>query len=68
MTTDVMVYDVDRGRSYCANFGEGGWVKWPAEENGWARRVKCGDPGDAAWELPPKNAALALRLSGVEEV
>jgi hypothetical protein len=67
VNTDVLVYDVD-GRHYVANFGEGGWVKWPAEMNGWARRAKCGDPGDDAYELPPFNAALALMLSGVEDL
>jgi hypothetical protein len=67
MTTDTLVYDVDRGRNYVANF-DGQWLRWPAEENGWARRVTCGDPGDDAYELPPFNAALALMLSGVEDL
>lgn len=68
MNADILVYDVDRGRSYCANFGEDGWFRWPAREGGWAQRRKCGDPGDDAWELPPKNARLALLLSGVEDL
>ena len=67
MTTDTLVYDVDRGRSYVANF-DGQWFNWPAEVNGWAQRVTCGDPGDSAYELPPKFAALALMLSGVEDL
>jgi len=71
MNTDILVYDLD-GRNYVANFGEGadvltsGWLKWPAEADGWRKRSKTTDPGNDAWELPPKNAALALRLSGVE--
>lgn len=67
MNADVLVYDVDHGRFYVANFGESGWVKWPAEVDGWRQRVKTTDPGDDAWELPPRNAALALRLSGADE-
>jgi hypothetical protein len=62
----ILVYDVDRGRSYCANVA-GQWLRWPAEEGGWAQRVTCRGPGDDAIELPPFNAALALMLSGVED-
>jgi hypothetical protein len=65
LNADIMVYDLD-GSHYVANFGEGGWLKWPAEHDGWRKRSKTTDPGNGAWELPPKNAALALMLSGVE--
>lgn len=65
MNTDVLVYDVD-GSHYVANFGEGGWIRWPAEAGGWSKRSKSTDPGNHAIELPPRNAQLALRLSGVE--
>lgn len=68
MNTDILVYDVDRGRRYAAHFGEDGWLTWPAREGGWAERKTCNDPGDGAWELPPFNAALALLLSGVEDL
>jgi hypothetical protein len=66
MNADVLVYDVD-GKHYVANFGEDGWVTWPAKQDGWRERRKCSDPGNEAVELPPKNAWLALKLSGVDE-
>jgi hypothetical protein len=62
----VLVYDVG-GTHYVANFGEGGWFKWPAKKDGWREHVRSTDPGDDAIELPPFNAALALMLSGVDE-
>jgi hypothetical protein len=65
MTTDTLVYDLD-GRNYVANF-DGQWLRWPAEVNGWALRVTCGDPGDQAYEYPPAQARLALMLSGVDD-
>lgn len=65
MNTDVLVYDVD-GTHYIGIFADGERWRWPAKEGGWKERVKSTHPGNDAWELPPKNAALALRLSGVE--
>ena len=65
---DVLVFD-DRTH-YVACFGEDGWWRWPAEAHGWDMRRAMPEPS-TEWlldlvELPAFNAALALRLSGVD--
>jgi len=67
MSQDVVVYEHE-GTHYVANFTEDGWLSWPAEQNGWQRRRPCAPSlADACSELPPRNAWLALRLSGVTD-
>lgn len=63
---DVIVYAAPGSTHYIARFDELGWVTWPAREGGWKER-KAGKESDVdtSRELDPKNAALALRLSGV---
>lgn len=63
---EVVVYGVPGGKDYIARFDDAGWVQWPAQQDGWAKR-KTGKEADVdpAYTLPPKNAKLALRLSGV---
>lgn len=65
MNDDLLVYDDAWTYHYVAYLDEA-WWRWPAEEDGWARRARC-QPShvDRCYELPPRNAALALRLSGV---
>lgn len=64
---DTIVYAAGP-RAYIALFDELGWLTWPAERGGWAKR-KPGKESDVdtARELPPDVAALALRLSGVSQ-
>jgi hypothetical protein len=65
MNDDLLVYD-DVGTYHYVALIDDGWWRWPAEAHGWARRARC-QPSyvDRCEELPPRNAALALRLSGV---
>jgi hypothetical protein len=65
---DVIVYGVPRQHRYLARFDELGWIEWPAKEGGWHER-KSGKESDVDTrrELPPENARLALRLSGVTD-
>jgi hypothetical protein len=66
MHGDVMVFAHPDGASYLGHFDDLGWVCWPAEAGGWARRIACREPEeDECWELEPRLAQLALRLSGV---
>jgi uncharacterized protein YbdZ (MbtH family) len=66
MHGDVIVFVHPDGKTYVAVDDDGQWLRWPAEAGGWARRVACREPGeDACWELEPRLAQLALRLSGV---
>jgi hypothetical protein len=63
---DVIVYLVPGGKDYVARFENDGWLRWPAEAHGWHRRAACPEQlAEACWELEPKLADLALRLSGV---
>ena len=64
---DVIVYEHPNGKDYVGYIAEG-WWQWPAAEGGWQER-KAGKESDVdtSRELEPKNAALALRLSGVTE-
>lgn len=63
---DVVVYAHADGYDYVANFGERGWLRWPAVTDGWLARYGCSATlADDCEELEPKLAALALRLSGV---
>lgn len=60
-----VVYAHDDGSSYVARFGDD-WFRWPAVAEGWQQRLRCTEgTADAAEELPPGLAELALRLSGV---
>lgn len=64
---DDLVYAAPDGHDYVARFDEHGWLRWPAEADGWSRRRRCTEAeADEADELPAHLAALALRLSGVE--
>lgn len=60
-----VVYAHPDGLTYVARF-EDSWYRWPAIGQGWATR-RHGTEAMAAGcdELPPRLAALALRLSGV---
>lgn len=63
---DVIVYGVAHKFEYIARFDELGWVQWPAREDGWAERKSARESDvDPRRELEPKNARLALMLSGV---
>lgn len=65
-TGDVVVYGVAHKFEYIARFDELGWLTWPAHERGWdERRSGKESDVDTRRELPPSNARLALRLSGV---
>ena len=62
--SDVRVYADPDGRHYVASFGAV-WVRWPAETGGWADRMAWSASAvDHCTELPPRNAWLALRLTG----
>jgi hypothetical protein len=62
---DVLVYADPDGRHYVALIGAE-WFRWPAEEGGWQQRTRSSDAAaERCAELPPFNAWLALRLSGV---
>jgi hypothetical protein len=64
VTEDCIVYTHPDGETYVAIIGEQ-WWRWPAEEHGWQRRLACTEAMAAAcWELSPRLARLALRLSG----
>lgn len=66
-TGDVVVYGVAHKHEYIARFDELGWLTWPAKERGWdERRSGKESDVDTRRELPPENARLALRLSGVK--
>lgn len=61
---DILVYADPDGVSYVGLVDER-WFKWPAEAHGWARRRACAPSvAEDCWELEPRLAALALRLSG----
>lgn len=64
---DVVIFDAP-GYTYIGVFGDGSVYRWPAERGGWQHRKACMAPveGDLACEMRPKNAQLALVLSGVE--
>lgn len=66
---DVIVFEYDNGRDYVALIGEH-WHRWPAVQGGWLLKSRFPEPTNDALltlqELPPFNARLALRLSGVE--
>lgn len=63
---DVIVYAHPDGKTYVGNFGEGGWLIWPAVKDGWKSRQGCpASVADSCEELDPKLAQLSLRLSGV---
>jgi hypothetical protein len=76
MIGDVMVYEAPGGKDYVMHVDEAmngwqpGWWRWPAEQHGWTQRKRMPEPGTdtlLSWhELPPKNAVLALRLSGAD--
>jgi hypothetical protein len=64
---DVIVYAHPNGADYVALIGDQ-WYRWPADHDGWRARVGCpASTADLCWELPPKLADLALRLSGVTQ-
>lgn len=63
--TAVTVYGVPGKHEYIAMV-DGRWWHWPAERNGWARRQPIAG-ADGCDELPPRQAWLALRLSGVPD-
>ena len=66
LTEDVVVYADPDGVHYVANFTEQGWIRWPAEHDGWQRRKPCGaELAERCEELPRVLAELALLLSGV---
>jgi hypothetical protein len=65
MDEDAVVYLHPNGRDYVANFTELGWLRWPAERDGWTERHGCSaELAASCAELEPRLAALALRLSG----
>jgi hypothetical protein len=62
--TDVILFAHRNGRDYLAAVDDVYW-RWPAEHDGWRRRTSATLAElDAAEELPPTLADLALRLSG----
>jgi hypothetical protein len=62
---DGLVYATPDGKAYVAQFDDV-WYRWPAEAHGWGKRTRCTEAAaDECDELPPRLAALALRLSGV---
>jgi hypothetical protein len=64
---DVVVYGVAGKFEYIARFDELGWIAWPATQDGWSKRRSGKESDvDSSRELPPENARLALRLSGVK--
>ena len=64
--TDDLVYGDEHGTHYLAHFEGEGWVSWPAERGGWARRRSASEhDADPDRQLPLRLAYLALRLSGV---
>jgi hypothetical protein len=67
LTDEVIVYTDPDGVQYLAAFGEDRvWYCWPAEAQGWQQRHGCSAArAEAARELEPRLATLALRLSGV---
>ena len=67
MTESVVVFAHPNGADYVALVDGVGWVRWPAERNGWARRERCA-PAESDWdELPERLSQLALRLTGGPE-
>jgi hypothetical protein len=62
---DLIVYGAPGGKDYIARFDEGGWLRWPAVQDGWAKR-KTGHENDVdtSRELDTFHGSLALRLSG----
>lgn len=63
----IAVYAHPNGTDYVADVDDHGWVRWPAERDGWSRRQPCG-PAEAGWdELPGPLSRLALVLSGGPE-
>lgn len=66
MTEDVIVWAHPDGKTYVANFTEGGWKRWPAVEGGWRMRQGCPPSlADSCEELSPRLGRIALQLSGV---
>lgn len=62
---DHLVCEHQDGATYVAHFDDA-WYRWPAVADGWQQRVRCSEStAEAAEELPPRLAELALRLSGV---
>ena len=58
-----VVYAHPNGHDYVAEVDGFGWVRWPAERNGWRSRKNC-EPAEAEWdELPWRQSRLALRLT-----
>lgn len=65
MNDDVLVYDDWGSHHYVALIGDLGW-RWPAEQDGWQQRARVRPSyAERCFELPQRNAELALRLSGV---
>lgn len=63
---DVIVYAHPDGKTYVAIIGDE-WKRWPVVSDGWKSRQGCpASLVDQCEELEPKNARLALQLSGVE--
>jgi hypothetical protein len=63
----IPVYAHPNGTDYVALIEGVGWVRWPAERDGWQHRAPSG-PAEADWdELPDPLSRLALRLSGAPE-
>ena len=65
---DVVVYADPDGYHYVANFSDRGWIRWPAEHDGWREREACSaELAERCEELPRTLAELALLLSGVHD-